>query len=113
MGLKLEICPDADHCHPASDIYTYDSAENLLEVLGKRDPVRLADTLLILDLGVYLEEAFAPMRAKYGAHASNTSLGWHSMVTGRTGIAVELLLRFPQNLSCISLCCGGREQQML
>lgn len=88
LGLKLEVCPVGDE-HDVGDkkARTYDSAEALFDVLEKRDPMELADTLVVLDVGAELENAFRP--------AASEDQGWH-VTKKRAGVAVELLLRFPQ-----------------
>lgn len=88
LGLKLEVCPDGDESDvPGAEVRAYDSAEALFDALEKRNPVELADTLVVLDIGTELENAFRP--------AASKDQGWH-VTARRAGIAVELLLRFPQ-----------------
>lgn len=87
MGLRLEVCPQGDE-HAILGVRSYASAEALFDALSHRDPMALADTLVVLDLGATLEAAFRP--AVSGAE------GWHVTMSRRTGVAVELLLRFPQ-----------------
>lgn len=87
LGLKLEVCPDGNESDMAgAKVCSYDSAEELFDALEKRDPVELADTLVVLDVGAGLDNAFRP--------AANQDK-WH-VTSNRAGIAVELLLRFPQ-----------------
>lgn len=90
LGLRLESCPagdsdDEDAAAPGVQVYA--SAEELFEVLEKRNPIALADTLVVLDLGTLLTEAFEPKASK--------DESWH-VSDNRAGVAVELLLRFPQ-----------------
>ena len=88
LGLKLEVCPDGNESDVAgAKARAYDSAEALFDALEKRDPVELADTLVVLDVGAELDNAFRP--------AANKDEGWH-VTARRAGVAVELLLRFPQ-----------------
>lgn len=86
-GLRLEICPvgekDATH-----GVQVYASAEALFEALEKRNPMALADTLVVLDVGSELEDAFRP--------SANRSTDWRPSSQRCAGVAVELLLRFPQ-----------------
>lgn len=86
LGLKLEICPDGDESDIGKDVRTYDSSEVLFDALEKRDPMELADTLVVLDVGAELNNAFSPAAIK--------DERWH-VTKNRAGIAVELLLRFP------------------
>jgi len=88
LGLKFEVCPDGtkpDDILPA--VKAYGCAEELFDALEKRDPYELADTLVVLDVGMQLEEAFDPETPKAD--------GWHR-TNHRAGVAVELVLRFPQ-----------------
>lgn len=85
LGLKLEVCPDGDKDKKLK-VGFYQSAEELFDALEKRDPVELADTLVVLDVGTDLDNAFRP-----AASQDN----WH-VTSNRAGVAVELLLRFPQ-----------------
>lgn len=90
LGLRLDICPEGAKSKVGNEnvenVRTYDSSEALFDALEKRDPAELADTLVVLDLGAGLGNAFEPK-------ASTDS--WH-VTQNRAGIAVELLLRFPQ-----------------
>lgn len=89
LGLRLDVCPDGDKEERIGDkdVRVYDSAEALFDALEKRDPFELADTLVVLDVGAELENAFK-------SKASDDE-AWHG--TGnRAGVAVELMLRFPQ-----------------
>jgi hypothetical protein len=89
LGLRLENCPDGDDVEDEAMgvVQVYASAEALFEVLEKRNPMDLADMLVVLDVGALLTGAFEP-------HAPKDE-SWH--VTGNSaGVAVELLLRFPQ-----------------
>lgn len=93
LGLRLDICPGGEAADPnstdeVSRIPVYRSAEALFEYLESRKPMELADTLVVLDVGAGLEEAFSP-----AAQASEQ--GWHA-TKDRAGVAVELILRFPQ-----------------
>jgi|GEM_PF-6158576 len=100
LGLRLHSCPEiqSDLANPsrlksASDrtgSSAYSSAEELFEVLTSKDPMELAESLLILDLGTELERAFDIQAPKKQAS------GWYTSEQYRTGVAVELLLRFPQ-----------------
>lgn len=92
LGLRLEVCPDGDKEQDKTEgndlgICVYDSAEALFDALEKRDPMELADTLVVLDVGAQLKEAFEPQAPK--------DERWH-VTDNRAGVAVELLLRFPQ-----------------
>ena len=95
LGLKLDACPGGDKkedkASGAGDlgfgVCAYYSAEVLFDELEKRDPYELADTLVVLDLGARLAEAFEPKALG--------DEGWH-VTANRAGVAVELLLRFPQ-----------------
>lgn len=87
-GLRLQIGPTG-----GSDLGprkgAYDCAEALFDDLAEHAPMELADTLVILDLGGDLLQAFSPT-------AQSASEGWHRSSHRRPGVAVELLLRFPQ-----------------
>lgn len=87
LGLRLEICPDGDK-DAALDVPVYAGAEALFEALEKRDPMALADTLVVLDVGTELEDAFQP--------AAKSGTDWRPSSQRCAGVAVELLLRFPQ-----------------
>ena len=95
LGLRLDICPGGDKkedkASEAGDlgfgVCAYYSAEVLFDELEKRDPYELADTLVVLDVGAGLENAFSPK--------ASTDDAWH-VTANRAGVAVELLLRFPQ-----------------
>lgn len=87
VGLRLDICPDGDG-EKDLDTVAYSSAESLFDVLEKREPMELADTLVVLDLGAGLEDAFKPEAAKQSV--------WRPSKQAKAGVAVELLLRFPQ-----------------
>ncbi len=88
MGSRLDVCPDANKSDGCCDkAQAYESAEALFDLLEKRDPSELADTLVVLDVGTELDNAFQS--------AASEDRGWH-VVRQRTGVAVELLLRFPQ-----------------
>jgi len=88
LGLKLEVCPSAETAGPfIQNNGAYDCAEDLFDVLERREPWELADTMVVLDLGVQLVGAFEPKGQK--------DEGWHR-TDYRAGIAVELILRFPQ-----------------
>ena len=87
LGLRLAVCPDADG-DEALETRGYASAEALFDVLEKMDPMELADTLVVLDIGASLEDAFAP--------AAQTGSDWRPSRQVKAGVAVELLLRFPQ-----------------
>lgn len=89
FGLKLEICPEGGKCDTELKTQAYASAEELFDFLAAQPAMTLADTLVVLDVGVELEQAFQP------ASQSNDS-GWHVTKQRRAGVAVELLLRFPQ-----------------
>lgn len=87
-GLKLEVCPDGvESVVGDANVRAYDSAEALFEALEKRNPMELADTLVVLDIGTQLTGAFEPKAPKDEC--------WH-ITDNRAGVAVELLLRFPQ-----------------
>lgn len=90
LGLCLEICPGGDGekaTNLNSDIRPYSCAEGLFDVLEKRNPMELADTLVVLDLGTQLTGAFEPKAPK--------DESWH-VTDNRAGVAAELVLRFPQ-----------------
>lgn len=88
LGLKLEICPDGDEYKVGNEnVRAYDSAEALFDALDKFDPMELADTLVALDVGTELDNAFRP--------AASEDQRWH-VTKKRAGVAVELLLRYPQ-----------------
>lgn len=90
LGLRLEICPDGDGARGPGqkyDILPYASAEALFDVLEKRDPMSLSDTLVVLDVGCDLGDAFAP--------AARSKSEWRPTTEVKGGIALELLLRFP------------------
>jgi hypothetical protein len=91
-GLRLDICPGGSVQSGTNNIDTpaYDSAEELFDYLESRsgkDALSLADTLVILDVGVELEDAFESKAIPSG--------GWH-VTDNRSGVALELILRFPQ-----------------
>ncbi len=95
LGLNLEICPGGDgdeRDFDGSKVRAYNSAEVLFEHLASRPPMELADTLVVLDVGSRLKEAFEPKAAG--------DQGWH-VAENRAGVAVELILRFPQAFSVI------------
>jgi len=92
LGLRLDICPSGEAADPnstdeVSRTPAYRSAEALFDYLESRKPMELADTLVVLDVGADLTNAFA-------CKASNVG-GWHQ-TENRAGVAVELILRFPQ-----------------
>lgn len=94
LGLRLNICPDGDgdeHDFGGKKIKSYGCAEELfdhLETVSRDDPMGLADTLVVLDVGANLTQAFEPAAPK--------DKGWHKTESRRAGVAVELILRFPQ-----------------
>ncbi len=92
LGLRLDICPDGDVEDEPLGARAYDSAEALfdhLDSVSRSDPMGLADTLVVLDVGANLEDAFSPA-------ANSSDQGWHITAQRRAGVAVELILRFPQ-----------------
>jgi hypothetical protein len=90
LGLRLEVCPEGEgHDISGETVCVYDSAESLFDYLEKRPPLELADTLVVLDLGTELEDAFLP-------GASTGTATWRPSKHKMAGVAVELLLRFPQ-----------------
>ena len=91
LGLKLEICPEGEKRDKDNvlETYAYASAEELFDCLAARPPMALADTLVVLDVGADLLEAFQPVALRDGD-------GWHVTRQQRAGVAVELILRFPQ-----------------
>jgi len=95
LGLRLDVCPDgtnrlSTNARGAAEDATpaYASAEELFDYLDSRPPMELADTLVVLDVGASLGEAFAP-------EATAGEQGWH-VTENRAGVAIELILRFPQ-----------------
>lgn len=94
LGLKLEVCPEGDgeeQDFGNKKIRAYSCAEALfdhLDSVSRSDPMQLADTLVVLDVGARLTEAFEP--------AASKDDGWHITENRRAGVAVELILRFPQ-----------------
>lgn len=94
LGLKLEVCPEGDgeeQDFGNKKIRAYSCAEALfdrLDSVSRSDPMGLADTLVVLDVGANLEDAFSP--------AVNGRDRWHVTKQRRAGVAVELILRFPQ-----------------
>ena len=89
LGLRLTICPEGDgEKVDGLDVATYRSADALFDYLESRSPMEIADTLAVLDLGIELEQAFRT--------AVQSDNGWHVTKQRRAGVAVELLLRFPQ-----------------
>jgi hypothetical protein len=76
LGLRLEVS-------------AYESAEALFDDLEQCPPRELADTLVV----VYLDAA--DLGAAFEPRAPRQQKGWHIADT-RVGLAVELLLRFPQ-----------------
>ncbi|MGQ0698809.1 MAG: hypothetical protein ACT4PZ_11275 [Panacagrimonas sp.] len=87
LGLRLDVCRDGRE-DDAQKARSYQCAEDLFDHLEQCSPVVLADTMVLLYLDpVELEGAFRP-RAGTGA--------WHVTQAARAGVAVELLLRFPQ-----------------
>lgn len=92
LGLKLEVCPDGDESKVGdANVRIYDSAEAMFDALEKRDPMVLVDTLVVLDVGAELENAFS-----CAVSSTPEQGGWHVTSQQRAGVAVELLLRFPQ-----------------
>jgi hypothetical protein len=88
FGLKLEVGPEGTEAPIPIETYSgYDSSDSLFDMLEKRDPMELADTLLVLDLGPQVSDAFEPK--------APMDRGWHATGT-RPGVALELMLRFPQ-----------------
>lgn len=93
-GLKLIVCPseevnnhnDERHGENEACYMCADDLFDYLEYRAKTDPLGLADTLVILDIGSQIKDAFE-------GRASN--IGWHD-TSNRVGVAVELVLRFPQ-----------------
>lgn len=90
LGLRVEVCPGGESGSQAkaSTARFYCSAEVLFDELERRDPMELADTLVVLDLGSALEDAFSP--------SANSGSAWRASSQIVPGVAVELLLRFPQ-----------------
>lgn len=88
LGLKLDVCPDGDEYKVGDEnVRAYDSAEALFDALDRFDPMELADTMVVLDVGTELDNAFRP--------AASEDQRWH-VTKKRAGVAVELLLRYPQ-----------------
>lgn len=87
LGLRLDVCSGMS-ADEGLDTRAYESAEELFDYLDSRPSMELADTLVVLDIGAWLEEAFTPK-------ATADDQGWH-VTENRTGVAVELVLRFPQ-----------------
>lgn len=92
LGLNLEICPGSQ-LSKSSELSSpaYSSAEELFDYLDSINPTILLDTLIILDTGAYILDAF-----KASISGNQTSSQWHQTKSRSAGIAVELLLRFPQ-----------------
>ncbi len=91
LGLKLELCPggDGEQCDFGNEkLRVYSCAEALFDHLESCKPMDLADTLVVLDVGTRLKEAFEP--------AASKDNDWHITGNRRAGVAVELILRFPQ-----------------
>lgn len=93
LGLDLHINPGAERSGSQPDTpVVYDCAEALMDELDRRacaDPIALSDTLVILDVGSQFDEAL-------DCAVSGGDRGWHRTHARRPGIAVELILRFPQ-----------------
>lgn len=84
LDLKLDVCPGGEG-RAAQGETGYASATNLFDVLEARDPDSLADTLVVMDVGVDVSSAF-------GARSQQD--GWRNNENS-PGVAVEMLLRFP------------------
>lgn len=82
LGLALEIGPQSGQKF-------FDSSDHLFTDLSARDPADLLDTLIILHLSLELEECFE-------SKVLRGSSGWHVSNTSKPGVAMELVLRFPQ-----------------
>lgn len=92
LGLKLKICPGAleSQVTGGAQVGAYQSSEELFDYLESCDPLALADSLIVLDVGHALESAFEP------CPPSNQKSGWYCSKVSSAGIGVEVLLRFPQ-----------------
>ena len=68
LGLKLEICPEGEKRDKDNvlETYAYASAEELFDCLAARPPMALADTLVVLNVGADLLEAFQPVALRDG-----------------------------------------------
>ena len=85
LNLKLEVCPQAEGESVLGE-KAYASAADFFDMLEACDQATLADTLVVLDVGIHLQQAFAPKSA----------IGHWRKDAISCGVAVELLLRFPQ-----------------
>jgi hypothetical protein len=81
-GLQLRTGSDENHL-------TFTSKEELFSVLQAQDPVQLCDWLVLLHIGTDVEECF---KSAIDSRASP----WHVSERPGTGVAIELMLRFPQ-----------------
>lgn len=88
LGLRLDICPGGELDSRFGE-RCYDSAEALFDHLEQRSPMELADTLVVLYTGAEdLADAFR-------SRVPGRTTGWN-VTDNCAGVAVELLLRFPQ-----------------
>lgn len=83
LGLLLQVGPQS------GGQKTFDSSEHLFSELGGMNPADLLDTLVVLHAGVDLEACFE-------SKISFMDSGWHVSRKNKPGVAMELVLRFPQ-----------------
>lgn len=86
LGLRLEICPSAGG-EEVLGVKPYRCVEELFDALLTRTSLELTDTLIVLDVGVELDDAFQA--------SANKGSAWHPSMQSCAGVAVELMLRFP------------------
>jgi hypothetical protein len=84
LGLALQVGPNAGKSR-------FDNSEELIYELSKLNPTDLFDTLLVVHIGVDLMECFR-------SSVLRTQSPWHNSSINKPGIAMELVLRFPQLL---------------
>ena len=84
-GVRLRTGSD----HPLDKQQTFGGAVELLSFLSQQPLATLCETMVILDLGVGYEAGFF-------SRSSSSSYPWHRQSLPSVGVALELVLRFPQ-----------------
>jgi hypothetical protein len=90
---------------PSADKKVFDTKDELLSCLRKFGATQLAETLVLLHIGPDYEECFA-------AHLPSKNSHWHANGRASLGVALEIILRFPQ-LFLVVTGSGGSELQTL
>ena len=81
-GLHLQV-------GPSENKLTFDSPEELFATLREMSPSQVAKTMIVLRIGPHYTECFSP-------RIWSSKSDWHSKRRSGVGIALELVLRFPQ-----------------